>query len=91
MGNQIIRQPDGEFAIFSTITDTIIMWDATAEDIEQYFVKRAADDASRRVLEILRCVSAGEPNQAYYQFTMTWDEALKMDEEHGGDAWEKFP
>ncbi len=42
MGSQIIQQPNGQYAIFSTITDTIIMWDADAGDVEEYFVDRAA-------------------------------------------------
>ena len=87
MGNQIIRQPNGQFAIFSSITDTIHVYDATAEEIEEYFVERAAESERQRVREILGHVIAGEPRKAYYQFAMTWDEALKMDRIRGGDAW----
>ena len=88
MGKQIIKQPNGLFAIFSTSTDTIHMWDATAQDIEDHFVERAAKDARRDVRQILEHVTAGEPRKAYYQFVMTWDQALAMDEEHGGEVWE---
>ena len=44
MGSQIIRQPNDLFAIFSSITDTIVMWDATAKDVEDYFVERVPHD-----------------------------------------------
>ena len=87
MGKQIIQQPNGQFAIFSTGTDTVHVWDATAEEIEEHFVNRAADDERRRVREILAHVAAGNPSKAYYQFAMTWAEALEADEEHGGEVW----
>ena len=87
MGSQIIRQPNELFAIFSSITDTIIMWDATAKDVEDYFVDRAAKQERRMVRDILRHVKAGDTRKAYHQFALTWDEALKLDEEHGGEVW----
>lgn len=88
MGQQIIRQPDGLFAIFSTNTDTIIVWDATAQDVFDHFIERATADVKRQVAEILVNVAAGEPRKSYYQFAMTWDEALASDEAHGGEAWQ---
>lgn len=86
MGYQIIRQPDGEYAVFSSITDTIIVYDATAEEIVEWFAEAAADDARRSVRRLLGHVAAGEPRKAYHQFAMTWDEALALDRAHGGDA-----
>jgi len=88
MGSQIIQQPNGQYAIFSTITDTIVMWDADAGDVEEYFVTRAANQERGRVRDILKHVTAGRPEKAYYQFVMTWTDALRMDEAHGGDAWQ---
>jgi len=32
---QVIRQPSGDLAIFSTYTDTIVMWDATRDDVTE--------------------------------------------------------
>lgn len=91
MGNQIIRQPDGLFAVFSHNTDTIAIWDASAVEVVDHFADLAAEDARRAVREKLRHVVAGEQRKAYHQFAMTWDEALISDCEHGGDAWEHFP
>lgn len=90
MGKQIIKQPDGRFAIFSSGTDTIHMYDATAEEIVEYFVERAAVDTRREVLRIMEHVEGDEPRRAYFQFTKTWDEALAYDQEHGGEAWQAF-
>jgi hypothetical protein len=91
MGNQIIKQPDGHFAVFNTNTDTIIMWDATADEIVDWFVEREAEETRKRVTRLVEKVAAGEARQAYFQFTMTWDEALRQDREHDGEVWTQFP
>ncbi len=33
MGHQIIRQPNGKYAIWSTVVDNFIVYDATVEEI----------------------------------------------------------
>ena len=84
MGQQIIRQPNGLFAIFSSNTDTINVWDAADEEVLQHFVEQAIADTRRQVSVLLEHVKAGNPREAYYQFALTWEEALRMDREHGG-------
>jgi hypothetical protein len=90
MGSQIIRQPSGKFAIFSSITDTIIVWDATEDEIVEWFAERAAEDAQRDARRLIGHVVAGNPREVYFQFAMTWDEALAKDRKHGGTSWEEF-
>lgn len=90
MGHQIIKQPDGKFAIFSSNSDTIIVWDATEEEVVEYFADQAAADARRTVNRLLDHVKADKPREAYYQFALTWSEALEMDRDHEGEAWREF-
>lgn len=90
MGNQIIRQPDGHYAVFSSVTDTIIIYDATGDEIVDWFAEQAAERARRNAKRLLEHVADGEPRRAYHQFAMTWDEALAEDREHHGDAWKYF-
>jgi hypothetical protein len=90
VGNQIVRQPDGNYAVFSTGTDTIIVYNATAEEIVEWFVDRAAEDARRQVRNLIEHVAAGNARAAYFQFALSWDEVLDMDREHGGEAWREF-
>ena len=87
MGQQIIKQPNGLYAVFSTNTDTITVWDATEDELVEHFTEQAAEDARQAVRRKLRHVAADEPRKAYHQFAMTWDEALVHDREHGGEAW----
>jgi hypothetical protein len=90
MGQQIIKQPDGQFAIFSSESDTIIMWDASGPEIIDWFVEQAAEQARRSAERLLGHVASEHPRKAYYQFTVTWEEALSADQEHGGEAWRQW-
>jgi hypothetical protein len=87
MGHQIIRQPDGKLAIFSNGVDAWIRVDASAQEIEDYYAERAAQDARRSARETLEHVLAGEPHQVYCQFAMTFDEANEASREHSGEWW----
>jgi len=90
MGNQIIKQPTGRYAIFSSNSDQIILWDATADQVVAEFVGWVVEDTERRVREHLANVDAGEPEKSYHQFAMTWAEALADDKTHGGEAHRHF-
>ncbi|MCW2768174.1 MAG: hypothetical protein JWO11_4133 [Nocardioides sp.] len=87
MGNQIIKQPDGHFAIFSSETDTVIVWDATADEVVEWFAEWAAEMARQTAGRHIDNVAAGEPRKSYAQFAMSWREALVEDRKHGGEAW----
>lgn len=88
MGHQIIRQPDGKLAVFSSVADAWILMDATAEDLADYYAEKAAADARERVAKILEAVQADEPRKVYYQFAMTFAEANEDSREHGGEWWQ---
>lgn len=90
MGSQILRQPGGLYAVFSSESDTIVAWDATEDEIVEYYVRIAAERARRDVQRTLGFVAAGEPRRAYFQFALSWDRALAEDQEHGGEAWQHF-
>jgi hypothetical protein len=90
MGQQIIKQPDGQFAVFDTGSDTIIVWDGTRDEIVRWFVDRAVAATTRLTNDLLDHVDAGNTRKAYAQFAMTWDEALVTDKQRGGDAWRYF-
>lgn len=87
MGHQFIKQPNGKFAIWSSIVTDFIAFDCTQDEVVQMEVEDAVAEITTRAREKLKKVERGEP--AYYQFTMTWDEALKRrDEQHGKDGRE---
>lgn len=87
MGHQIIQQPDGLFCVFSTVTDSIITYDATEEKLMYYYANRAAQEAVRLTRDILENVKAGTPERFYHQFALTFEDANRIHE--GTD--EKIP
>jgi hypothetical protein len=85
MGQQIIQQPDGKFAVFSSISDSLIITDATQEEIVEWRAEEAANMARERtLLEFERVLDPGNP-RPYRQFTLTWDEAVAREAEDDGD------
>jgi len=88
VGHQIIRQPDGKLAVFSSFSDTWILLDASPEDLLEYYADKAAEEARERTQEILDKVLTGNPVAAYYQFAMSFREANQLSAEHDGCAWD---
>ena len=74
MSQQIIRQPDGRYAVWSTIVEDFIVLDATTEDIVNHQTARDREENQRNVDRIVTALEAGE--KPYFQFTMTWEKAL---------------
>jgi hypothetical protein len=88
MGKQIIQQPGTDkFAIFSSVTDTIIFWDGTENEVIEHFVAEAAEREREEVTRLIEEVKLGQPRRPYAQFKLSWEEAVAMDREHDGEAW----
>jgi len=82
MGQQIIKQPDGRLAVFSSIVDAFIVVDATPEEILDWRAEEAAKEARRTTQRELDAVLAGDPRRVYYQFALTWEDAAEMDRQN---------
>lgn len=84
MGQQIIRQPNGLYAIWSSVVDHFILYDCTPEGIIEERCKEECARIEKGVRETVAQLEAGE--KPYYQFTKTWEEAIAWAEEvHGSD------
>lgn len=80
MGTQIIEQPDGRLAVFSTITDSFEMQDATNEEVIDYFVQQAAEETRERVTAMVAKVRDPE-KRPYHQFGLPYERAVEMHNE----------
>lgn len=85
MGQQIIRQPDGKYAVWSSVVDSFVMIDAEPHEIADYWVEVEAGRLRESVNRIVAELEAG--GRPYHQFTKTWDEALRRHEEIHGTAF----
>lgn len=90
MGRQVIKQPDGLLAVFSSNSGRLILWNATQEEVIADFVEDAAAQAETKIRRVVEAIDRGEQERVYYQFAMTWEEALRDDREHCGVASRDF-
>lgn len=79
MSHQIIPQPDGRLCVWSTVVDEIIIVDAEPDELVEYYADRASEDAREKSRRIIDLVSAGQARKVYYQFTMSYAEAVGAD------------
>jgi len=75
MGTQIITQPDGLLAVWSSGVGAIVIIDATDEELIEHRVAQAAERARRDTREAI-ALAREHGTSAPRPFDMTWDEAL---------------
>jgi len=71
MGHQIIKQPSGKYAIWSSIADQFCALGGTEEEIIDLF----SDESEKlEIKHIIKLLDNGE--KPYFQFTKSWEKAL---------------
>ena len=85
MANQIVKQPNGLYAIWSSVVDGFTSVDNIPEEIVEGWV---ADERKKIAATVSRVVAQLESgDKPYFQFTMTFDECLdRMREIHGNES-----
>ena len=73
MSHEIIRQPNGLFAVWSTIVDDFVMVDATPEDIIVDELEDAKERISKEITDIVNVLNSGKP----YMHFRSWKQAQK--------------
>jgi hypothetical protein len=80
MGRQVIRQPDGLYALFSTGVDRWVAWDLTRE---QYIERRAEEAAREARADAARLLDDTDAGLVYAGYT--FEEANAASVEQGGE------
>lgn len=87
MGRQIIKQPNGKYAVFSSSCDDFITINAPPEEIIADWQIDGILDAAAKVPEIIRELESGIKPLG---FSYTWEDALELIKEiHGKEAVQK--
>lgn len=84
MGQQIIKQPNGKYAVFSSVVDGFTVFNATPDELIELWVKNERKSLTRRITETIAQLDRGE--KPYSQFTLTWEEALAEHERNHGEG-----
>ena len=79
MGWQIIKQPDGKFSIWSTVSDDFLYIDCDVEDIIRFMARAEKKRITEEVNDIVKQLNEG--GKPYHQFTITYEDALAYREE----------
>lgn len=88
MGQPIVRQPDGKFAIFSAERDTFVALNRSREYVILYFEELVAQRERANIEQLLDRLEAGE--NPYGHLAYSWEEMLALDRDHGGTAWQEL-
>lgn len=75
MGNQIIKQPNGKYCIFSSVIDSVTCYDMEEQDIINKLVEESKKEIEKKVKEII--LELNEGKKPYHQFTITYKEMLR--------------
>ena len=70
MGQQIIKQPDGLYAVWSSVSDLLIAVDATRDEIIAMRLHEITEDVKASVHRVCDQLDLGK--KPYFQFTMSW-------------------
>lgn len=82
MGQQIIKQPNGLFALWSTVVDDFVLLDAEPSDLVDHFTERARRMFVTDVERVVKTLNEG--GRPYYQFTKSFDDCIaRIRELHG--------
>ncbi len=79
MSQQIVKQPDGMYAIWSTVIDDFVVVDATKEEIIREFMEAERERVAARVNDIIAKLERGE--KPYHQFTKTFQRLMELQDQ----------
>lgn len=71
MSYQIVKQPDGKLAVWSTIVDSFVMIDAEQTDIVDFLLEGRVSYTTQKVADIVASLDRG--GKPYGQFTDSWE------------------
>jgi len=85
MGRQIVKQPNGLYAVWSSVVDDFVLIDATPDEIIDDAIADESERIRKHLSEIFSKIESGQ--RAYYQFTKGFDECVeRIRELHGNDS-----
>ena len=87
MGRQIVKQPDGKYAVWSSVVDDFILVNVEVCEIIEEFAEWERQKLIERINSIVDALERGDKP---YQFTQSYDECVALIREHHGDDAESL-
>lgn len=76
MARCIVKQPNGFYAVWSSIVEDFIFYDCTPEEIIEEYIKEQSEDIKKWVPEFIKKLDDGK--KPFGNRTMTWEKALEQ-------------
>lgn len=67
MGRSIVKQPDGKYAVWSTVVDNFVCQDMTRDELKDFFAEEAVEQARQEVDRQLSRIAEGKTTYTYEQ------------------------
>lgn len=74
MGRSIIQQPDGKWALFSSISDELIVQDMTEDELVYFCAQEKYEREKESVREVIEAVKSGRGHSHAWK---DWKSALR--------------
>jgi len=85
MGQQIVKQPNGLYAIWSSVVDDFTLVDATRDEIIESAVNEFRESMVDKVRKVTEALDDGR--KPYFEFTRSFDECIaEIRKRHGDNA-----
>jgi hypothetical protein len=84
MTRQILKQPDGKWALFDLETGIFVLLDCTAEEVASEVSKQGEHDARENAMRRIAAIERG--HQPYGPSAITWGEALAEHLRHAPES-----
>ena len=88
MGWQIIKQPNNQYCVFSSVVDHLIMVNATEEELKDFYKEEYGRRGVEKVEQVLEKMNKG--TSPYHQFTKSFDEMLETVKQVHGEFKVEF-
>ena len=76
MAHQIVKQPNGLYAIWSTIVDSFVLIDATPDEIIEDWTASERERLKASVHKAVAALENGE--KPYHQFTKSFEDCIRV-------------
>lgn len=84
MGRQIVKQPNGLYAVWSSVVDNFIFLNYTSDQIIEAYVNERKEVIAKEVGETIAMLEEGIV-KPYFQFTKSWTQCICTIEDSRGE------
>lgn len=75
MAYQIIKQPNGNFAVYSSVAEDFVMFNGSEQDLVEFYLVKAKREITEFVKNTVEALNSNKT--PYHQFTVSYEDLLE--------------